>query len=174
MLYLAILLMFVFFAGVAMTIGEGLWSNSILLILVMLCGVLAFVTGLPLASFVLEQAEPSEEYTWHFVMACVWGVFALSMTIMRMLLERASRVKVKFVGPLDMIAGPLMGLFVAVMFTSFVTLTLSQIPIQAGEWSTGDASQWVRDFFNYARAPFYSVLNAVTGSEGISSEIFSK
>ena len=73
MLYLAILLMFVFFAGVAMTIGEGLWSNTILLFLVIICGLLAFVGGVPLAGFVIEQAEPSNEYVWHFVMACVWG-----------------------------------------------------------------------------------------------------
>ena len=174
MLYLAILLMFVFFAGVAMTVGEGLWSNTILLFLVLICGLLAFAGGIPFAGFVLEQAEPSDEYAWHFVMACVWGVFALSMTVMRILLGQASKTRMKFVGPLEMVAGPLMGLFAAVMFTSFAAFTLVQIPIQAGEWTTADASDWVRSFFDYARAPFYNVMKAFVGSEGISSDVFVK
>ena len=172
MLYLVVLLIFVFFAGVAMTVGEGLWSNSILLFLVMICGLLAFVGGVPLASFVVEKADlENDDYTWHFVFACVWGVFFLSMTIFRILLENASKTRMKFVGPLEMAAGPLMGLFAAVMFTSFAAYTLERIPIQAGYWSTADASDWVVTTFAYLRAPFLNVMNAFAGAEGIDSSI---
>lgn len=171
MLYLVILLCFVFFAAVAMTINEGLWSNSVLLLLIMLAGILAFTVGAPLGSFAAEKADASVEYTWHVVFACVWGVFFLSITIMRILLEKASATRVKFLPPLEMVAGPLMGLFAAVMFTSFATYTLANIPIKAGEWSTGDAAEWQLTFFNYARAPFLNVISQFAASEGISSSI---
>ncbi len=171
MLYLVILLCFVFFAGVAMTINEGLWSNSVLLLVVLLGGILAFSVGAPLGSFAAEKVDAGEDYTWHVVFACVWGVFFLSVTIMRILLEKASRTRLRFVPLLEMIAGPLMGLFVAIMFTSFAAYTLDRIPIQAGHWSTGDASSWQISFFQYARAPFLNVISQFAATEGLSSPI---
>lgn len=172
MLYLAILLMFVFFAGVAMTINEGLWNNTILLFLIMICGVLSFAIGVPTGSSLVEQLEAREEVVWDYVMSDVWFVFVVSMSIMRALLNKASGVRVKFFGPLEMVAGPLMGILAAVMFTSFTAYTLVQFPIQSGVWSRADEAGWVITFFNFICAPFYNVMNAFAGSEGITSPVF--
>ena len=153
-----------------MTINEGLWSNSVLLICIMLGGLLGIVGGVPLGGFIVEQAGAGEEVVWYFVFASVWGVFALSVTIMRMLLEQASRTRVKFVPPLEMVAGPLMGLFVAVMFTSFATYTFERIPFQAHAWKVSEAADWQVQFLTYARAPFLNVAYRFAAPEGLDSD----
>ena len=172
MLYLGILLCFVFFAGVAMTVAEGLWNNAVLLLVIILAGLLAFTGGVPLGSFVAEKADAGSDYVWHVVFACVWGVFALSATIMRMLLERTSQTRVKFLPPLEMVAGPLVGLFAAAMFTSFVAYTIITIPVTSGEWATADAAGWVKSLFQYACIPFHNVLKPFATTEGLGAAFF--
>jgi len=174
MLYLTILLIFAFFAGVAMTVNEGLWSNTVTLLCIILAGQFAIVGGIPLGLYIIEQADASEETAWCFLFAGVWGVFVVSLTVMRLLVERASRTRVKFVPPLEKAAGPLMGLFVAVMFTSFTAYTLERIPINAGEWKVNDAADWQKTTFTYARAPFHNVVKRFAESEGVRSEFFPK
>ena len=174
MLYLTILLIFIFFAGLAMTINEGLWSNTVSLLAIIVAGLFAIFGGIPLGMYIVEQADASQKVAWCFVFAGVWGVFVVSLTIMRILLELASRTRVKFVPPLEKAAGPLMGLYVAVMFTSFAAYTLERIPINAGEWKVSDAADWQKTTFTYARAPFHNVVKSFADSEGVESDFFPK
>jgi len=174
MLYVTIMLIFVFFAGMAMTINEGLWSNTVLLLCIILGGLFAIVGGIPLGLYVIDQADVANENVWHFIFAGVWGVFIVSVTIMRVLVERSSRTRVKFVPPLERAAGPLMGLFVAVMFTSFAAYTIERIPFNAGEWPIAEAADWQKTVFTYGRAPFHNVVKRFAESEGIRSEFFPK
>lgn len=174
MLYLTILVIFVFFASLAMTINEGLWSNTITLLCIMLAGKFAIVGGIPFGLYIVEQVDASRETAWCFVFAGVWAIFVVSLTIMRILMDLASRTRVKFVPPLEKAAGPLMGLFVAVMFTSFVAYTLERIPINAGEWQVRDAADWQKTTFTYARAPFHNVVKRFAESEGVQSDFFPK
>ena len=174
MLYLTILLIFVFFAGVAMTINEGLWSNTVLLICIILGGLFAILGGIPLGLYIVEQADAGDEYVWHCLFAGVWLVFMLSVTIMRVLVDQASKTRVKFVPPLEKAAGPLMGLFVAVMFTSFTAYAMERIPINAGQWPVADATDWQKSTFTYARAPFHNVVKRFAEAEDVQSEFFPK
>lgn len=174
MLYVTILLIFVFFAGVAMTINEGLWNNTVLLLCIILGGLFAILGGIPLGLYIMDQVDAGDEYTWHCVFAGVWGVFALSVTVMRILVEKASKVRVKFVPPLEKAAGPLMGLYVAVMFASFTAYTMERIPINAGQWSFSEPSDWTKTTFTYARAPFHNVVKQFTEAEGIRSDFIPK
>jgi hypothetical protein len=172
MLYLTIILLFVFFAGVAMTVGEGLWSNTVSLLCIMLAGSFAIFGGIPLGLFIVEQAGASDEQAWYFVFGGVWGVFFVSLTIMRILVEMASRTRVRFVPPLEKAAGPLMGLFVAVMLTSFTAYTLARIPINAGAWKYSDAADWQKTTFTYACAPFHTVVKRLAEAESVKSNLF--
>ncbi len=174
MLYLTILLGGVFFAGLAMTIGEGLWNNTVLLLCVILAGLFAILGGIPLGLYIIDQADAADEYAWHCIFAGVWGVFALSITLMRVLFEKASQTRVKFVPPLEKIAGPLMALFVAVMFASFVAYTMERIPANAGQWPVAEAADWQRTTFTYARAPFHNVVKRFAEAEGVQSDFFPK
>ena len=168
-LYLTILLGFLFFAAVAMTINEGLWNNTILLFGVMLAGLFAIFGGMPLGGWAAERAGSSPPSVWYFVFGGIWGAFALAITVFRVVAERISPVRMKFVPPLEMVAGPLMGLFVAVMFTSFAFYTLERVPIKAGEWDLAQAAAWQKTAFMYGRAPFYNVVKSFAQAEGVTT-----
>ena len=174
MLYLAVLICAVMFAGVAMTVNEGLWNNAINFISVVLGGLFALFVGVPAGNMIAEQAGAEADTHWYFVFAGVWGVFALSVLIIRLLVERTSKTKMKFIPLVDKFGGPLGGLLVAVMFTSFAAYTLDRIPIKAGEWKYADAVGWPQTVFTYARAPFYNVAKAFAAGEGLDATFYTK
>jgi len=166
MLYLTVMLGFLFFAAIAMTVNEGLWNNTIALLNMMLAGILGVFGGVPLGNFILEQSGKPPDFAWHFVFACIWGVFAITVTAMHLVTSRVSRIKMRFLPLLDKVVGPLMGLLVAIMLVSFTAFTLERVPIKAGEWSFSDASEWQRTTFKYARVPFRGVIkNFAKGEE---------
>jgi hypothetical protein len=164
---LSYLVMFVFFAAVAMTINEGLWNNAINFMCIVLSGLLGIFVGVPVGNMIGEAAGLTPDNAWYFVFAGVWGVFSLSILITRMVAERISRVRMRFIPLVDQIGGPLIGLLAAVMFTSFATYTLDRIPIKAGQWKYAEAAEWQKSVFTYGRAPFYNVANAFAAGEGL-------
>jgi len=174
MLYLTVMLGFLFFTAIAMTINEGLWNNTIALLHLMLAGILAVFAGVPLGSFLLEQSGKPPDFAWHFVFACIWGVFAISVTCMHLVTNKASRIKMRFLPILDKVAGPLMGLLVAIMLVSFTAFTLERVPIEAGEWSFSDASDWQKTTFKYARNPFRVVIKSFAKGEAAESPFLGK
>ena len=165
MLYLTVMLGFLFFASVAMTINEGLWNNTVALLNIILAGLIGIFGGVPFGSFLLAKSGKPPELAWYFIFAGIWVVFAATVTIMHLVARQASGVRVRFLPLLDKIAGPLMGLFVALMLTSFTAYTLERVPIKSGEWSFKDASEWQKSTFKYARAPFRGVLKSFAQGE---------
>ena len=164
MLWLCVLLFFMFFAGVAMTVGEGLWSNAINLFAVMLAGLSGVAFGYPLGDWAIVEFEKDASFLWYFRFAGVWLVFFVTMMVFRLVAERASKVRMRFLPQLEMIAGPLMGMFVALMFTSVFAWTLLKLPIAANEWKLSDASEWQKSTFQYLSTPFNSLGRAVLGA----------
>jgi len=164
MLYLTILLIFVFFAGIAMTVNEGLWSNTISLFCILFAALLAWDWGRVLGGFVIEQVEPSAQNTWAFWFASIWGVFFLSITILRVIADRSSRVRMRFIMPLDRAGGLLMGLGVAVMFTSFTAYSL-YIPFKAGVWKFNEGAAWQQQIISTATRPIFGAGKAVYGDD---------
>lgn len=160
--YLCVLIIFVFFAGVAMTIGEGLWNNAVNLLAIIMSGVAAICLGYPIGLWALAKFEKEAEFSWFFVFAGVWLVFFGTIMVFRVVAERISRTRVKFVPPLEAAAGPLVGLASAIMFASFLAFTLYYIPIRAGYWKASDATGWQQSTLG-VRAPFYTVLKALAG-----------
>lgn len=166
MLYLCILIYFVFFAGLAMTVAEGTWSNALALMALVICGPLAIAAGYPLGLFLQEKMDKPAEFTWYFVFGGVWLVFFFSINVVRLAADRAaSRTRMKFVPPLEKIVGPVMGLLVAGLFTSFLTFTIYTIPIAAGDWKIGEASGWQKSTFQQGSAPFNTVLKTIAGEK---------
>jgi hypothetical protein len=167
MLYLAILICAVLFAGIAMTVGEGLWNNAINLICIVLGGLFGMFLGVPAGAMLAERADAGSENLWYFVFAGVWGVFALSVLIMRVLVDKASKVKMRFLGPIDKFGGPLVGIVAAIMFASFAAYTIDRIPINAGAWKYSDGVGFPQTVFTWVRAPFYNLINNTAIGEGI-------
>ncbi len=174
MLYLLVLLVFLFFAGVAMTIGEGLWNNTILLFCVLISGLVAVIAGVPFGAMILEKAGQSDSNAWYFLFAGMWGTFALSLLVLRMMVDKASRIRVRFLPIVDKIGGILMALAVGVMLTSFAAYTLVRVPISAGEWKVGDASDSQKKAFAQAQNPFRVVVKNFVNAEGIDSPFYGK
>lgn len=171
---LAYLVCFVFFAAVAMTVNEGLWNNAILVMAVVLGGLFAIFVGVPVGNLIADQAGADVGKAWYFVFAGVWGVFSLSVLIIRLIMDRTSRVRMKFIPMVDKFGGPIVGLVAAVMFTSFTAYTLDRIPIKAGEWNYSDAAGWQESVFKFGRAPFYNIANVFAAGEGLDSTFVAK
>jgi uncharacterized membrane protein required for colicin V production len=164
MLYLAVLLLALVFAGIAMTVNEGLWSNTISLFCVLLASLLAWDWGRVLAKYVIAQAQPSGENEWAFGFASVWGVFFFSVMLLRILADRISRVRVRFIPQLDKALGILMGIMVAWCFAGFAAYTL-MIPIDGKVWKVQEASNFQKQVFVTLARPIYSLGKAVQGED---------
>ena len=162
---LLILLSFIFFAGVAMTLNEGLWSNTISVFIIIIAALIAIPWGYFAGAIVVIAAQPSDENAWAFIFASVWGVFALTTVILRLITDRLSRVRMRFVPQLDKIGGTLMGFVVATMFSSFTALTLVLLPIESGVWKVEDASAKQQKRMTRSAAPMYTALLKFYGGE---------
>ena len=162
MLYLTILLYCILFAGIAMTVNEGLWSNAITLFCVILAALLAWYWGLVLGKFVLEKVEPEPAKEWAFWFASIWGVFFFSVMVLRVMADRISRVRLKFIPQLERAGGILMGIGVAIMFASFAAYTLF-IPFRARVWKAEEAAGWQQQSISTLAAPIYATGKAFYG-----------
>ena len=119
----------------------------------------------------LEKFGKEIDLMWYFAFAGTWLVFFLAVNVFRVLLEQISKTRMRFVPPLELVAGPLVGLVAAVMFTSFMAFTLYTMPVRAGEWKLPD-SGWQRSTMKTGSGPFYTVLKATLGAEA--DELFAK
>ena len=103
----------------AINLSEGLWSNTVTLVNVIFAAVIATNCFEPAADFFTEQA-PSFTYFAEFL--SLWGIFILSLIIIRILTDKISRVKVRFKKPVEqggiIVSGLLIG-WVMVCFTVF-------------------------------------------------------
>ena len=167
MMLLLVALGFMFFAGVAMTINEGLWSNTILLICILIGGCASVVAGVPVGMMIFEQAGFDAEYAWYCTFVGMWAVFVVSVLLLRLVAEKASGTRVRFLPIVDKIGGIVAGLFVAAILTSFAASTLWNGPIMAGVdgWETGKASESEKKYFSIVLSPFYSVSKPFASSE---------
>ena len=162
---LTLLLAFVFFAGVSMTVNEGLWNNTITVFIIIIAALIAIPWGWIAGLAVIAAAQPSDENMWAFFFAGVWGVFALSATVLRLVGDKLSRVRIRFLPQLDKFGGVLMGLVVATMFNSFVAVTLLYWPITAGVWKIEDASETQKKTFQRTAAPIHTAFTKFYGGE---------
>ena len=172
MVYLLVLVGFPFFAGLAMSINEGLWSNTVLLLCILISGLAGVIAGVPIGNMILEQSGKGATFAWYFVFAGVWGVFALTLLVLRIVADKASAVSVRFLPLVDKIGGILMGLTVAVMLASFAAYTLLKIPIEADEWKKSDKNASTLSYFAKAATPFNTVVRKFVKAEEIDSEFY--
>ncbi len=174
MIYLLVLLGFLFFAALAMSVNEGLWSNTISLICIMISGSAASVAGMPLGVMVFEKTGQDETFIWYYVFVGMWAVFSVTLLLLRLLAGKASGIRVRFLPVVDKLGGMLMASAVAMMLTSFAAFTLWNAPIKAGEWKLSDASESQVRAFQQAVGPFYTVSKRFADAEKIDSSFFDK
>jgi len=116
-----------FFAGTAMMVREGLWSNAISLVNILVSGLVAFAFYSPLAIYLDELLDG--EYTYMIDFVCIWLLFVVTMVICRAATGFASRTRMRFKNPIDPVGGPLVGLVAAWALSAFVMATLHTAPM---------------------------------------------
>lgn len=159
MTYLGVLVLFVFFAGLAMTVNEGLWSNVVSLFCILIGALIAWHWGLVLGEFAIGQVDPAPEYEWALWFTSLWGVFFFATTLLRIIADRSSRIRMKFPPPVDIAGGILMALVIATVFSSFAAYSL-YIPVRAGVWKREDGAGWAISSIETLAGPVYTIGKA--------------
>ena len=126
----AAILGIVFFAATAMMVREGLWSNTITLINVIIAGLVAFGFYSPVALWVDESLNGQFTYLVDFV--SIWVLYVVTMVILRFFSNALSKTRMRFKNPFDKVGGPLMALFAAEVLVGFVLATLHTAPLKEG------------------------------------------
>ncbi len=124
-IYLAIL-----FAATAMMVREGLWSNSISLVNILISGLFAFGFYAPLTIKIDEYFDGQYTYVLDFVV--IWFLYSVSMVICRSVAGAASKTRMRFKHPIDPIGGPLVALLAAWVLSSIVMASLHTSPMGKG------------------------------------------
>jgi hypothetical protein len=131
-MYWAILII-VLFAGVAMMVREGLWSNTIMLVNIMISGLVSFGFYSPLVIYIDEKTDG--EHTYWLDFAVIWALYCAAFVITRTLSATISRTRMRFKNPIDPIGGPVMGLFAAWVLAAFTLATLHTSPMLKDSFS---------------------------------------
>ncbi|MEX2172358.1 MAG: CvpA family protein [Pirellulales bacterium] len=117
----------VFFATLAMMVREGLWSNTITLICIVLSGLAAFGFYQPLTVWVDEKTEGS--YTYLLDIVCLWGVYVVAMILLSALAASLSKTRMRFKNPIDPIGGPIVAVISGWVLMSLVLASLHTAPL---------------------------------------------
>jgi uncharacterized membrane protein required for colicin V production len=124
--YINLLLLIVFFACFASSVGNGLWSNIILLINVVTAGLISTCYYENVADL-FDDLMPSYGAAWDFLSA--WLLFAGSLGVFSMATDLLSRVKVRFLKPVDQGGGIILAIWIGWVAVCFTTMTLHMAPL---------------------------------------------
>lgn len=112
----------IFIAGWAMTVREGLWHNLVLLCNIALSAIIAFGFYQPLT--VMADEATDGEYTYVLDLLVFWGLFAITITLLKTLGTTLSKVKVKFLHPLEQYGGPAVGMLCGLALAAVAAMSI--------------------------------------------------
>ncbi len=124
MLHLVLLL--IFLICVAARWFQGLWSNVVTLINLLLAMMLAFNYFEPVATM-LDDLEPSFTYLWDFI--ALWGLFAIAFGLLRVITDMLSRTRVAFDFWVEMVGRSITAIWIAWLFVGFTIATMHSAPL---------------------------------------------
>jgi uncharacterized membrane protein required for colicin V production len=119
----------VLFASFAMMVREGLWSNTISLVNIIVSGLVAFGFYSPMVIWLDEMTDGKYTYWLDFV--CIWGLFTVTMMVTRTVTRLASDTRMRFKNPIDPVGGPLVGFIAAWVLATFMAASLHTSPMPA-------------------------------------------
>ena len=121
-----VLLVLIFLACLAFVYQEGMWGGAVRLINTVTAALIASAYYENLANF-LDKQMPSFTYAWDFL--SLWAVFCGCMIIFRLLTDKLSRVKVKFLKIVDQIGSGVFALLVGGVMVAFVVFSFHLAPL---------------------------------------------
>ena len=116
-----LLLILVFLAIALVLAREGLWSGLVMLLNIIAAATFATAWFERLAGF-LDAKLPSYTYLIDFL--CLWGIFAVVLLVMRLITDRVSTTKVKFLRQVEIVGGPLVAVITAWVMVCFAAASL--------------------------------------------------
>ncbi len=118
----------IFFAALAMLYGEGIWSNVLTLINIVVSGIVAFGFFGPLTIWMVDQF--GNEYRYVLPIVAIWAIFVVTFVILqRGLTGLMSTTKMKFITQLDNIVGGFLAAVVGFALVAFSSATLHIAPL---------------------------------------------
>jgi hypothetical protein len=105
---------------------EGVWSALVLLLEVLAAATLATAWFERVAAM-LEESLPSFAYLLDFI--SLWGLFALTLLVLRELTDRIGRTKIVLRRPVELFGGPLVAALVGWVMTCFTAASLHVAPL---------------------------------------------
>ena len=116
-----LLLVLVFLAIALVLAREGLWSGLVMLLNIIAAATFATAWYERLAGF-LDAKMPSYTYLLDFL--CLWGIFAVVLLVMRLITDRVSTTKVKFLRQVELVGGPIVAVISAWVMVCFAAASL--------------------------------------------------
>ena len=116
-----LLLILVFLAIALVLAREGLWSGLVMLLNIVAAATFATAWFERLAGF-LDAKLPSYTYLIDFL--CLWGIFAVVLLVMRLITDRVSTTKVKFLRQVEIVGGPILAVITAWVMVCFAAASL--------------------------------------------------
>ena len=116
----------IWFVVFASLVANGLWTNMLMTINVMLAILVAGNYYEPLAAF-FDKQWPKYTYLWDFV--SLWMIFGLTFMILRAATDQLSKVRVRFRKPVEIGGGILFALGTAASMMSFTNFTMHTAPL---------------------------------------------
>src|SRR5262245_4026290 len=118
----------ILFAGLAMMVREGLWSNTITLISIIVAGLIAFGFYSPIVVYLDEQMTDGQHTYW-LDFAVIWALYAVTFVVLRVFTAAASKTRMRFKHPIDPVGGPLVAFIAAWVLAAFTLATLHVAPM---------------------------------------------
>jgi uncharacterized membrane protein required for colicin V production len=152
----------VLFAGLAMMVREGVWSNTLALINIIISGLVAYGFYSPLVVY-LDESVTDGQHTYWLDFAIIWALFTVTMLILRSLTAAASKTRLRFKHPIDPVGGPIIGFAAAWILAAFTLATLHTAPmpkngfggklvtgneVDSASFLTSPDAAWIRFFVN--------------------------
>lgn len=121
-----ILLLLVFVAVVIVLTREGLWSGLVMLLNILAAATVSTAWYERVAALV-DERMPSYTYLVDFL--ALWGLFAVVLLVMRLVTDRVSRTKVKFLRQVEMVGSPLVAVVAGWIMVCFAAASLHTAPV---------------------------------------------
>ena len=122
-----LLLLLIFAACLGFLYPEGMWSNAVRLVNVIFSALLATNFYEPVARLAEEKIDSSLTFFYDYL--ALWGIFAVSMVVLRAATGAISQVKVRFIKIADQIGSGVFAALIGWVIVSFATMTLHTAPL---------------------------------------------
>ncbi len=123
---LSIVLLVIFVCCLAFVFNEGLWGAAIMFFNVMTAALLASNFFEPVANRI-TSASPSMAYIADFL--ALWGIFALTLLLMRVVTDFLSRHQVRFLKAIDVGGGVFFAAWIGWIMVQFTLFSLHTAPL---------------------------------------------